>query len=221
MDYQSEQLLNQYLDDVERELSDISPSLRRDFVAEIRSHFVEEWNHTAGGSPSEMRNILERFGDAREIAAEFREKHNLAEKRQIPTTQPFPPVLIIILTIFLWPVGIILAWLSPSWETRHKVVATVLPVFMLLLLPMAAIGAYTTSVESVSYVQEVDISNGYSESPVGGAEGPERIYVEQSRETGPSRLLSIVGFIVAGTLVLIGNPLGSGIYLAITKDPAH
>ena len=217
MDNLSEQLLNEYLDDVEQELSDVSPSLRRDFVAEIRSHFIEEWEHVPEQAPAAMRNILERFGDAWEIAADFREKHNLEARTSPVTTQPFPPVLIILLTIFIWPLGIILAWLSPSWKTKHKVVATVLPAGMILFLVLALMAGTAAYINEPAHLitETVQIVEESSVTEQGGVDGPSEIRIEQS---GPSRPVNTLVMILMIPLLLVGNPLGSGIYLAITRE---
>ncbi|MDW7651879.1 MAG: hypothetical protein SCK29_03810 [Bacillota bacterium] len=214
MDGRAERILNDYLADVERELGAVSSSARREFIAEIRSHLLEEWQHSPEQNSAAMLNILERFGDAREIAAEFREKNNLAPVSHAPSQHSVPPVLIVILTIFLWPVGIVLAWLSPAWQQKHKFLATVLPVIAIIALLAFAIPArtYYTSSTTWEYSETREIRE---DGSIGD------IRVEQDRAPGPvMNIFSMFLMILTFSLILIGNPLGSGIYLAATMERA-
>ena len=53
--------------------------------------------------------------------------------------------------IFIWPVGIILAWLSPAWRRIDKVVTTLIPLFCISFILVG------TFVASYSYHQEPEI----------------------------------------------------------------
>lgn len=139
-----ENILEDYLAEVESKISGEPFSSRKDFIAEIRSHLVEEWENTGEKTTANLLNILERFGDADEIVADYRGRSSGQAKKEAAVT--YPPVwLVLVLTVILWPVGIILAWLSPAWRTVDKIVATIIPLFafaFIFLLLIAVPGGY-------------------------------------------------------------------------------
>jgi len=58
-------------------------------------------------------------------------------------------VLALILTPLIWPVGVILLWLSPAWSVRDRLIGALLPpggYLMVLLLPsLVLLGAVRSS----------------------------------------------------------------------------
>lgn len=127
MDRKTEIELQRYLDEIERELERLPRTTRGEIVAEIRSHLLEEWGRCGEQNRENMLHIMNNFGEPREIAAGY-----LGQRPGVPAptggvSSPPPTWLVLLLTVFLWPAGIILAWLSPAWRTRDKLVATLIP----------------------------------------------------------------------------------------------
>lgn len=126
MDESSERVLRRYLEEIESELERLPRSVCREIIAEIRSHLVEEWRRCSKPSEENMLNIINSFGEPGEIAAGYLEERSAGHVRSTAASYP-PTWLVIVLTVFLWPAGIILAWLSPAWKSRDKLIATLIP----------------------------------------------------------------------------------------------
>lgn len=132
MERKVENILNLYLKHIEIELESLTPFARKEIIAEIKSHLVEEWQSLEEQNEENLLQVINNFGDPREIAADYLARS--PEKAELQARSSYPPTwLILVLTIIFWPAGIILAWLSPAWQTRDKVIATLVP----LVLPLA------------------------------------------------------------------------------------
>src|SRR5438477_8238172 len=105
----AEQLVDEYLRRLERELSDLSPDSRNEIIDEIRRHIAEERGGLADESDAALMNLLERLGDPADIAAEAR-GGDKARTTVVATTRRFGAleVLALILLVAAWPVGAIL-----------------------------------------------------------------------------------------------------------------
>ena len=132
MDRKTEIELRRYLGEIERELERLPRTARGEIVAEIRSHLLEEWGRCGEQNRENMLHIMNNFGEPREIAAGYLEQRPGGPAPTGGTASAPPPWLVLLLTIFLWPAGIILAWLSPAWRTRDKLVATLIPVLLFI-----------------------------------------------------------------------------------------
>ncbi len=136
----AEQRVDEYLKRLETELADVPADRREEIVSEIRSHIAEETARggltteadlTARGgltTEADLYNLLERLGDPAEIASAARP----ATAGPQPARARFGQagaieMLAMILTPFIWPVGVILYWTSSRWRTRDKVIATLIP----------------------------------------------------------------------------------------------
>ncbi len=143
----AEQLMDQYLQRLETELADVPADRREEIVSEIRSHIAEE---TAGGgldTEADLYNLLERLGDPAEIAAAARPATAGAQPTRARYGQAGAiEMLAMILTPFIWPVGVILYWTSSRWRTRDKVIATLIPpggyLGLLFTVPFILFAAY-------------------------------------------------------------------------------
>lgn len=133
MDESSERMLRHYLEEIESELERLPRSVRREIIAEIRSHLVEEWHRCSKPTEENMLNIINSFGEPGEIAAGYLEGRSTGPAGSAAASYP-PTWLVIVLTIFLWPAGIILAWLSPAWRSRDKLIATLIPLVFAAIL---------------------------------------------------------------------------------------
>jgi len=122
------QLVDEYLQRLERELTDLSPDSRNEIIDEIRRHIAEERSGLADESDAALMNLLERLGDPADIAAEAR-GGDMARTTVVATTRRFGAleVIALILLVAAWPVGAILLWISKTWTTREKLLGTLIP----------------------------------------------------------------------------------------------
>lgn len=155
MDRKSENVLRRYLGEIERELERLPRTVRREIAAEIRSHLLEEWRRCDEPTTENLLNIINSFGEPSEIAAGYLEEYSGKSEGACRSEVPYPPSwLVIVLTVFLWPVGIILAWLSPAWRTRDKLVATLIPLLLFLIFVVG--GQVFFSYDEKTGVKEVE-----------------------------------------------------------------
>ncbi len=124
----AEQRVDEYLKRLETELADVPADRREEIVSEIRSHIAEETARGGLTTEADLYNLLERLGDPAEIASAARP----ATAGPQPARARFGQagaieMLAMILTPFIWPVGVILYWTSSRWRTRDKVIATLIP----------------------------------------------------------------------------------------------
>jgi uncharacterized membrane protein len=146
MDPKLRKILNRYLGEIEARLEGISYAARKEFITEIRSHLVEKWESSGEKTEESLLQVINDFGDPREIAEDYLAKAG-GEAR---LRGAYPPTwLVLALTAFIWPVGIILAWVSPAWKLRDKIIATLIPVVIFLLFFMMSFLAVSTSVGEV------------------------------------------------------------------------
>lgn len=155
MERNIEKIINRYLREIDNSLEDVSYTARKEFFAEIRSHLVEKWENCEVQNEESLLQVINEFGDPREIADDFLDR-SFSGARHSGLSYP-PSWLVIVLTIFLWPAGIILAWLSPAWRVRDKIIATMIPLLITVLLLGFSMAARVSFVESVTdhYITEV------------------------------------------------------------------
>jgi Protein of unknown function (DUF1700) len=151
----ADRLVDDYLTRLNRELSDLPRTRRRELVAEIADHIAEARANLPAEDEAELRNVLERLGDPAEIAAEERLRFG---DRPRPRRAGIVEILAliglliggIVLPLIGWFVGLVLLWVSEAWTTREKLVGTVIvpgglaPGF--LLLGVALVGEACSSV---------------------------------------------------------------------------
>jgi len=156
MNGQEKKVLQEYLQDIESRLEETVPYVvRKEFIAEIRSHLLDKWDNYPVHNQEDLFAMLHEFGEPEDLAADFMNKCE-GEQRHAPPTASPPPWLILVLTVILWPVGIILAWLSPAWKTRDKVIATLIP--LLAFTSLLVISLHASFIYSdVEIVEETEI----------------------------------------------------------------
>ena len=138
MEHHLEKILSRYLKEIEDKLGELSFAAREEFIAEIRSHLLEKWESVERKTEESLLQVIAEFGDPQEITEDYLGKFAGETKPQ----GSYPPTwLVVALTAFIWPVGIILAWLSPAWSLRDKVIATLIPAlgFVLLIASLLAV----------------------------------------------------------------------------------
>jgi uncharacterized membrane protein len=152
MDRKHEKLLSDYLKSIEARLDQLSPAARKELIAEIRSHLLEKWESCAEQNEENLLQVINEFGDPVEIAEDFLARSGVNAR----PAGPYPPTwLVLVLTVFLWPAGIILAWILPAWRLRDKIVATLIPVFIVLLLLVSTLALRYDFIKSESRTVEL------------------------------------------------------------------
>jgi len=110
----------------------------------------------------------------------------------------FLEIAAVILTPVLWPIGVILLWTSTAWNTRDKLIGTLVPpggyigvafILSLAALVVASGGTCTSSIDSFGNVTGTCTT------------------------FGPPGLIRVV--VAAGALVLLVLPLCTAVYLAL------
>jgi hypothetical protein len=125
----SDRLIRDYLDELRARTRDLPKRRREELLAEIEAHIAEALPPTA--SEAEVRDVLDRLGDPEGIAAEERERLGVAPKRAGALEWIAIALLLIggvIVPVVGWIVGVLLLWTSSVWNTRDKLIGTlVLP----------------------------------------------------------------------------------------------
>jgi uncharacterized membrane protein len=128
-----DKLVERYLKHLDVELDDLPRDRRREIVDEISGHIAEARAALPAETEADVRNILEGLGDPAEIAADAKERFEV-------TPQPEPrksgagaleiAALImllvggLILPLVGWLIGVVLLWISTAWNTRDKLIGT-------------------------------------------------------------------------------------------------
>lgn len=219
-------IVDDYLNGLDRELRDLPRGARLELVQDVRGHIEEAWSSSETRDRATLLNIIERLGEPEVVAREGRERLGLPE----PSRSGGPDLLAgaaVVLTAILWPIGIVLAWLSPQFRTRDKAIATLIPVigFALAMLWLLPAGTSSSS-ESVSVVAVSSDSMGYEgettpessdASRVVAAEPAEVVGTETATEED-GRFIQLLGTLIA-FWGLFGSGITAALYLAARMRP--
>jgi hypothetical protein len=183
--------VGEYLRRLQRSMGDLPAQRRDEILVEIEEHIAAGLAELPTPTEADVRNVLERVGDPADIAAEARERFGIKPVRR-SWTDPAAIILLLIggFTIIGWFVGVVLLWISDAWNTRDKVIGT-------LVVPGGLAGALGVTLTFSS------VSCGVS----GRVGNPVRSCVSD-----PSTFGSAVVLILA-VLILIA-PIGTAIYLS-------
>jgi hypothetical protein len=177
-----------YLDRLERAARRLPRGERRELVEEIGAHLSEAIE--PGMSDAEALTVLERLGDPEEIVdAQLPEEPYRSDRRGV---HEWAAIFLLLFGGFLfffgWVVGLILLWSSRAWNTRDKLIGTlIVPGGLATVLPL---GLLTGSTE------ECASFNG----------GP------QHCTGGPSTIHQILSIALLAFLIL--GPICTSVYLA-------
>ncbi len=139
----TDRLVSDYLDRLESELAGIPRTGRREVLDEIEAHIQESLAEAHADDEVAVRNVLDRIGEPADIAAEARERFGV--KQQKATWREIGALILLPFGGFLVPVigwfaGVVLLWVSDAWNTRDKLIGTLvlpggfaLPFFLLFL----------------------------------------------------------------------------------------
>ncbi len=148
----TEPLVREYLGRLEAAAWPLPADRRSELVGEVHEHIESALSDAGRRDEVTIRNILERLGPPEEIVAAEAEPgpRGSRERATRPVAaagrrSPWGPVEVLALLLmtvgavflpFVGPLtGLVLAWTSPNWTTREKVIATGI-VLVLLILPL-------------------------------------------------------------------------------------
>lgn len=155
-------LVTAYLARLEAVATPLPETRRVELLADIRDHLAEALAEVPPGSAGSVGEVLERLGAPEDIvAAELADVDAVGRATVPPVPTAAPPgsapvagsgwgpleiAAVLLLTVghvVLWVVGpltgLALAWMSPRWTRREKVVATLWTALPLALVVAAAV----------------------------------------------------------------------------------
>jgi hypothetical protein len=202
----ADQLIDGYLARLRVAATDLPPSVRDELIEDMRAHIAEARTRETEETDATILNMLDRLGEPELLVAEARRRPDAP-----PSAEPGPyrpgilEIAALVLLPFMWPVAVILLWISPAWKIRDKIIGTLLP-------PGGFPGIfYFGLVLSVAHVSRTSGgANACTSSSDSGG------YVVQNLCTGPSAL-QVIGEVVSVILLIILwlLPLVTVGYLAI------
>jgi uncharacterized membrane protein len=231
---QFDDIIRQYLKRVRDRLYDLPESDRAEIIGDLQAHIDDAIRESGAATEADVRNVLERLGDPETLAREARERvvngepsaPQLPVYRRVKTGPGALEVAAIVLTALVWPVGLLLAWISGRWRTRDKAVASIIPVvgIMLLFTFLVPVGIFgmraVQSVDSRAPIAVPAAPPAVGDSPVHVIDRSHHAY----QPSLTSQLLDVAGRVLAMlSLVfgLIGAPFISALYLALRIQPAE
>jgi hypothetical protein len=128
----ADQLIDGYLARLRVAAADLPPSVRDELIEDMRAHIAEARAREPQETDATILNILDRLGEPDAVVAEAsRRPDAFVPAQPAGRPQPYRPGILeiaaLILLPFMWPVGVILLWISPAWKVRDKVIGTLLP----------------------------------------------------------------------------------------------
>ncbi|TMG40146.1 MAG: hypothetical protein E6H92_03300 [Chloroflexi bacterium] len=115
---------------MKEETAGLPQANRRELLADVSSHVEEARRQLTDETDADILNILDRLGEPSAVAADAAERFGIS---RAPAVQPevIRPGIVeigaLVLTPLLWPIGVILLWASPAWNTRDKLIGTLVP----------------------------------------------------------------------------------------------
>jgi uncharacterized membrane protein len=193
--------VGEYLRRLQRSMGDLPAQRRDEILAEIEEHIAAGLAEFPAPTEADVRNVLERTGDPADIAAEARERFGIKPAKR-SWTDPAAIILLLIggFTIIGWFVGVVLLWISDAWNTRDKIIGT-------LVVPGGLAGAFGFVLALGSMPNTVSCG-------VSGPGDPVRSCVSHTSTLG-----SAVALILGSLIVIV--PIVTAIYLSRRLRRAH
>jgi uncharacterized membrane protein len=128
----ADQLIDGYLARLRVAAPDLPAGAREELIEDMRAHIAEARAREPQETDATILNILDRLGEPDAVVAEARRRPDpfapaQPSARALPERPGILEIAALVLIPFLWPVGVILLWLSPAWNVRDKVIGTVVP----------------------------------------------------------------------------------------------
>lgn len=121
----ADQIIDGYLSRLRDALADLPRPRQQELVSDVKGHIAEARVALRDETDADVLTILDRIGEPADIAAEARERLGVQPRQ--PPRIGLLEIGALVLTPFLWPVGIILLWTSSAWNTRDKLIGTLVP----------------------------------------------------------------------------------------------
>ncbi len=118
-----------YLARLELALKGSDPARRAELLEDVRAHITEARAALTEETDAALLAILDRLGDPAAVAEDAPPSDTRDSRPARPIAASHWGLLeagALLLTFFVWPVGVLLAWLSRSWDRQEKLVATLI-----------------------------------------------------------------------------------------------
>ena len=124
-----------YLARLELALTGSDPARRTELLEDVRAHIAEARAALTEETDAALLGILDRLGDPATVAAGLAEDAPRigASSKSSASHWGLLEAGALLLTFFVWPAGVLLAWLSRSWDRQEKVVATLIGGFAFVM----------------------------------------------------------------------------------------
>jgi hypothetical protein len=188
----ADQLIDGYLARLRAAAVALPSGARNELIDDMRAHIGEARGREPEETDASVLNILDRLGEPAAVVADARDRLGIRPAQ--PYRAGVLEVAAVILVPFLWPIGVILLWMSPAWNWRDKLIGTLVP-------PGGYIG--------LSYILLAVATAGRSCETIRDQAG----HLFQNSCTGPPELPGVL--LVPWTILVVGSPLISAAYLAI------
>ena len=123
----TDELIRDYLDDLDAELAELPRAARREVVAEISAHIDELRSELRSEGEPDVRELLDRVGDPADIAADARERFGIQPRKRTwveVTALVLLSIGSLVIPVVGWLIGVVLLWISEVWSTRDKLLGT-------------------------------------------------------------------------------------------------
>jgi HAAS len=144
----ADRLTDDYLARLDSELAGLPRAAQREVIGEIEAHITEARADLAPDDEIGVRNLLDRLGDPAEIASEARKRFGVPTRRA--TSREIGALILLPLGFVFagigWLIGLFLLWSSDAWNSRDKLIGTlVIPggLFGFFLVFAGAVGGQT------------------------------------------------------------------------------
>lgn len=125
----ADELVDEYLKRLSRELRGLPRARRRELLAEIADHVAAARAELPVEDEAAIRTLLDRIGDPEDVAAAARERFGLGEAhagwREVMAVALLPLGGVIV-PFLGWLAGVAFLWGSQVWTRRDKLIGTLL-----------------------------------------------------------------------------------------------
>ena len=111
----ADQLIDGYLARLNAAADDLPTSARQELVDDMRAHIAEARARDQDETDATILNILDRLGEPAVVVADARERLGL--RMPVPYRPGAMEIAAIVLLPLIWPVGVVLLWISPAWRS--------------------------------------------------------------------------------------------------------
>src|SRR5437899_6213065 len=144
-----------YLARLELALTSSDPARRAELLEDVRAHIAEARAALTDETDAALLAILDRLGDPSAVADGLAEDAPGigALAKSSASHWGLLEAGALLLTFFVWPVGVLLAWLSRSWDRQEKVVATLIGgIAFVMGFPLFRSEEHTSELQSLRHL---------------------------------------------------------------------